>query len=418
MVSASGSGQTTDVPAPEQWVQGRLTVFHADGTAEAHELRSERFSIGRMPPATLALNDPMVSRAHAVLLKRASAGWVLEDQGSRNGTWLRGQRTQRARLQPLDVFRIGSTVLVLEEGEWERGYPGVGSFCQYRLDREAARLGALPPRVLLHGDSGAGKEWQALRFAETLGLPTPQRIVCDRMTPALLNEWAEWTFAPDSPPQVLLLNDLSAIPPDLQRPLVSLLDDWEARGMGRNIVIFSCCNILLRETSRIPQVRTELQTRLSRVVVELSPLRERRADILPMVVRMLGLPSFESLLPDLREALLLWDWPGNVRELETVVARLRAGGDGRLDVRDLPAPMGDFLRKRQPAPRDPGEERAPRQEAPTMSREDLMSVARLAGGNVSEMSRLLNEHRNQVVRWLERAGLPTSKRGLRDLLGL
>ena len=70
--------------------------------------------IGRDETSEVHLpGDPTVSRLHAVL--RAERGfWVVEDGGSRNGTYLNGRRVAGpALLRPSDRLRIGTFVLVV-----------------------------------------------------------------------------------------------------------------------------------------------------------------------------------------------------------------------------------------------------------------------------------------------------------------
>ena len=83
--------------------------------------------LGRAPDCAIVLaDDPDVSRRHARLLWQP-AGWLLEDLGSRNGTFV-GEFADSRRLDaPLllpagAVFRVGNTRLRLEAGEW-RGEP-------------------------------------------------------------------------------------------------------------------------------------------------------------------------------------------------------------------------------------------------------------------------------------------------------
>ena len=66
--------------------------------------------LGREASSAVAIDDSTVSRHHArIVIERGRA--VLEDLGSKNGTWLRGSRVGSGSPQPLsdgDPIRIGS----------------------------------------------------------------------------------------------------------------------------------------------------------------------------------------------------------------------------------------------------------------------------------------------------------------------
>ena len=77
------------------------------------ELKGERFLIGRGVDCQLALDDPLVSRAHAALSLQGDSV-VLEDLGSRNGVRVNGQRVERVQsLSHGDRISIGGQELVL-----------------------------------------------------------------------------------------------------------------------------------------------------------------------------------------------------------------------------------------------------------------------------------------------------------------
>ncbi len=85
------------------------------------ELPPGDFIIGRSSECSLAVDDPLVSRRHALL--RVTGDVVLaEDLGSRNGIVVNGERVTGAReLQHLDTLHVGSQELVLVEvGQRER----------------------------------------------------------------------------------------------------------------------------------------------------------------------------------------------------------------------------------------------------------------------------------------------------------
>ncbi len=95
----------------------RLSV--QDGTRrQAVDVEGAVARIGRVPECEVQLpGDPTVSRVHAVI-EQTSEGLVLTDPGSRNGTYLNGERLTRPRLvNPSDRVRIGPFVIVLQSAE-------------------------------------------------------------------------------------------------------------------------------------------------------------------------------------------------------------------------------------------------------------------------------------------------------------
>jgi FHA domain len=93
-----------DVPAQACWIvwNGREIAMH-----EGSNL------IGRDPLATVRLDLPSVSRRHARIAVSTDAA-VVEDLGSKNGTFLRGVRIASAvRLADLDELQVGSVHLLV-----------------------------------------------------------------------------------------------------------------------------------------------------------------------------------------------------------------------------------------------------------------------------------------------------------------
>jgi len=70
-------------------------------------------TIGRGSEATIQLDDAEVSRAHARIEGNPASGFVVEDLGSRNGTFLNDVDVERAALQFGDRLRLGGRVLLL-----------------------------------------------------------------------------------------------------------------------------------------------------------------------------------------------------------------------------------------------------------------------------------------------------------------
>jgi pSer/pThr/pTyr-binding forkhead associated (FHA) protein len=77
------------------------------------ELAEGEFAIGRNATCQLSLDDPLVSRRHAVFNVAANE-ILVEDLGSRNGVLVNGQKIEgRVRVKPGDKVLIGSQELTL-----------------------------------------------------------------------------------------------------------------------------------------------------------------------------------------------------------------------------------------------------------------------------------------------------------------
>jgi len=73
-------------------------------------------SIGRSEDRAILLVDPSVSRNHAVVAVEEGVPVVL-DMGSRNGTFVNGERVRSKALSPGDVVHFGNTQMRLEAVE-------------------------------------------------------------------------------------------------------------------------------------------------------------------------------------------------------------------------------------------------------------------------------------------------------------
>lgn len=85
-------------------------------------LEGDRVTVGKTASNDIALtHDRTVSRLH-VTFERFRAGWCVKDLGSRNGTYVNGERiwTDR-RLRPGDEIIVGKTRLVYQMDEPTEG---------------------------------------------------------------------------------------------------------------------------------------------------------------------------------------------------------------------------------------------------------------------------------------------------------
>ncbi|MEZ5949165.1 MAG: FHA domain-containing protein [Planctomycetaceae bacterium] len=88
-----------------------LRVVQGGRPGELHEIVAERLVLGRHPSCEVVLDNAVISRQHARLI-RQSAGYVIEDLGSRNGTYVNGKAISGTQLiRDRDHIRICDYVL-------------------------------------------------------------------------------------------------------------------------------------------------------------------------------------------------------------------------------------------------------------------------------------------------------------------
>ena len=131
----------------------------------------------------------------------------------------------------------------------------------------------------------------------------------------------------------LLLDELSEMPIDTQSKLLRVLQEKEVRPVGGRISFKTDCRIIAATNRHVDdalkngKLREDLYYRISAISVHLSPLRERRDDILPLARAFLKRFSAQAdrLISDFSaeacERLRRYDWPGNVRQLQNEIQR-------------------------------------------------------------------------------------------------
>ena len=121
-IALAGTGQlsrVTNLLAERMEVEqrGRAFLLYQDPAGRQRTLYLDEdrpsLAVGRRPDADVSLFwDTQVSRRHSELRRRGD-DWYLDDQGSRNGSFLNGERIAGARiLTDGDVLRFGDTVML------------------------------------------------------------------------------------------------------------------------------------------------------------------------------------------------------------------------------------------------------------------------------------------------------------------
>jgi pSer/pThr/pTyr-binding forkhead associated (FHA) protein len=153
-----------------------LAFRNAEAGLDLVELTGDRVVIGRDPGNDLVLPwDVEVSRVHAMLEQLAGSWTVVDDDLSRNGTFVNGQRVRgRRRLNDRDVLRVGATELVYrnplaDAGETVRG-SGNAAVAGVTPSQQRVLVALCRP-LLVNEEPGATPPSNA-ELAEALGVST------------------------------------------------------------------------------------------------------------------------------------------------------------------------------------------------------------------------------------------------------
>jgi DNA-binding NtrC family response regulator len=171
-----------------------------------------------------------------------------------------------------------------------------------------------------------------------------------------------------------------------------VLQTGEFERLGSNttrrtqVRVIAATNANLRQAIRDGRFREDLFYRLNVIELEVPPLSERPADILPLA-RFFLQPGFE-LAAEAERALLRHAWPGNVRELQNAIRRAcllsaeRAIGAAALNLPAVPAA-----------------------EEPPLDRAVIEQALNRAQGVVAHAARDLGMSRQALYRRMEKLGL-------------
>jgi DNA-binding NtrC family response regulator len=232
-----------------------------------------------------------------------------------------------------------------------------------RLLETVYRVARVDASVLITGESGAGKEI----IARALHHYSPRAdrpwvdVSCATLPEHLVeselfgHEKGAFSSADSPKPGLfemahtgtLLLDEIGELEPRMQVKLLRILDGASFYRLGGtrkievDVRVIAATNQDLGAMVQSGAFRADLYHRLSQIQIDVPPLRQRRADILPLAEHFLELQRPEAvLLDESRNLLTDYGWPGNVRELRNVVVKAAVlTPSGEIGVLDLPDHM-------------------------------------------------------------------------------
>ena len=353
---------------------------------EAHISRTApRFAPPHQPRGA-PLDHPRLSRTPFVLRPRGDGGVIIDPQDSRTRLLVDGELVDRPRelspeqLQRGVLLELSERILLLLHmftlhAERDTGDLGLVGHSDHsaRVRDDIRRVAGLDVPVLIRGETGTGKELVATAIHES-GARAQGPLVCVNMAalpPALaaaeLFGATRGAFTGAARAQdgyfrraaggTLFLDEIGAAPAELQAMLLRALETSEIYALGAqrpervDVRIIAATDARLEALTESGAFSAPLLHRLAGYEIHIPPLRERRDDIVRLLLHFLGLHLAESgdtdlldrvepapWLPlELTRQLVRYHWPGNVRQLRNIVRQLVISSRGNPEASLPPA---------------------------------------------------------------------------------
>ena len=314
------------------------------------------------------------------------------------------------------------------------------SECMLDLKRKAARAAGSISAVLVHGETGTGKELfvQAIHNAGHRGAGPFIAQNCAAFPEGLLEgilfgtTKGGFTGAYDRPglfeladPGTIFLDEIDSMPSSLQGKLLRVLSEKRLRRVGDikermvDVRVVAAMTRLPEEAVAMGLLRNDLYYRLNGICLRIPPLRDRREDIPLLIDHFVGkfnsqlMMNVKGVSDEVFQLFLSYDWPGNVRELEHAIEGAMHMLDGDMILRehlpdhigksrlrpvDVPTPLDDIIQKMESG-------RDFRETVRDLENSLIRRAFTKAEGNVSQTARILGIPRQTLQYRLRRLGM-------------
>ncbi len=281
--------------------------------------------------------------------------------------------------------------------------------------------------VLILGENGTGKELVARelhrqsRRADRVFLSVDMGSITETLFESELfgHRKGAFTGANDDRPGrfqaasggTIFLDEIGNLPLHLQAKLLRVLEERKVTPVGADraeavdVRVVAATNVPLHELRDGARFRPDLLFRLNTVEIMVSPLRERRDDILPIaryyLERYARRYNKAAIVfsPAAEKALHEYDWPGNARALRHAVERaVILATSGRIEPADLQ--LGSL-----PPPDSAGHRPTTSLNLEAVEKETIATALRQHGFNISHAAKELGLTRASLYRRMEKHGL-------------
>jgi DNA-binding NtrC family response regulator len=301
-----------------------------------------------------------------------------------------------------------------------------GSAAIRNMLAEIRRVAALDGSVLVHGETGSGKELVSRavhRFSRRSAGPFTVlncAAIPENLFEAELFGYEKGAFTgalatkrglmEEAHKGSLFLDEVAELPPAAQAKLLRCLEDKAVRRLGAvtsrpvDTRIIAATHKDLKEEVAAGNFREDLYYRLAVLEVHVPPLRERPEDIPPLAIRILDQLRQDSERPivgfsdDALARLSEHPWHGNVRELQNVLQRAIARTAGSvITAADLPLDSPRVAA----AAGSGGRDRA----ISEFEKSYVAEALARHGGNVTHTAKELGVHRTTLQRMMKKLAI-------------
>jgi PAS domain S-box-containing protein len=261
--------------------------------------------------------------------------------------------------------RMAQTLLEQDSVDHAMQQMVIKSQSMMKVVRMAIKVAGTQAPVLLQGESGVGKSMLA-RIIHQISDRKERAFVkinCGTIPPTLMESelfgYEKGAFTGAMPGGkagmietahrgTVFLDEIAELRPEMQIKLLEIIEEKTftrvggTRPVAVDVRIIAATNRDLQEMIREGTFREDLYYRLNVVPISIPPLRQRREDIMPLVMKMMESlnrrnSTAKKLEPRVIDRLKEYDYPGNVRELINIVERMMILSEGeRLCAEDLP----------------------------------------------------------------------------------
>ncbi|MCC6809560.1 MAG: sigma 54-interacting transcriptional regulator [Deltaproteobacteria bacterium] len=377
--------------------------------------------IGRSDEMDCVLEGDGLASRHHCTIQRSGRAYRLEDRGSKNGTFVDGERVTTAALAPFQLVRAGDALFTVASIEADAGSTLVGvSEPIQELRRRIALMAPLDVPVLLVGETGTGKEVAATELHRRSGragafVAVNAAAIASTLAESTLFGHMRGAFSgadrdhkgvfETAAEGTLFLDEIGDMDPALQAKLLRVLETKDYTPLGSVRALRSTARVIAATHRDLDtdvakgRFRSDLLARIGACRMALPPLRDRRADVVPLAVsfcRAAAKGRDVVLSAALLERLAFSDWPHNARGVRSVIQTLLAEQPAatRLDI----GAIADLAPARSRAIVEPPADAAA-----------LTEVLRQERGNVAAVAAHYGCSRRQVYHWLERFGLDATR---------